>query len=47
VRQGRSSRCVPRIQSLVRKELNLYHASSGCYSFSGLVVSTQGPDCDH
>jgi hypothetical protein len=38
--RGRSSRCIPRLQSLVRKELDLCHASSGCYSFPGLVVST-------
>jgi hypothetical protein len=37
VRQGRSSQCIPRLQSLVRKELDLCHASSGCYNFLGLV----------
>jgi hypothetical protein len=40
VRQGISSRRIPRLQSLVRKELELFHASSGCYSFLSLVVST-------
>jgi hypothetical protein len=40
VRRGRSNRRIPQLQYFVRKELDLCHASSGCYSFSSLIVST-------
>jgi hypothetical protein len=47
VRRGRSSQRVPRLQSLVRKDLDFCHVGSGFYIFLGLFVSTRGPDYDH
>jgi hypothetical protein len=40
VHRGLSGRCASRLQSPVRKELDLCYACSGHDSFLGLVVST-------
>jgi len=47
VHRSWSGQCASQLQPVVRKELELYDACSGCYIFLGLMFSAWGPDCDH
>jgi hypothetical protein len=47
VHQSLIGRCTSRLQPIVRKELDLCNACSGCHNFLHLVVSTRGMNRNH